>query len=225
MARRRRPIALPRVISREQARQLLEAVSPKSITAARNRAALEVMYRAGLRAHEVCGLRFRDIHWDDHLFDLRITKGSQARIVPFGPTLEAWLRLWQARRPVVANYEWFFCAISKGKQGQRLTPTWLRGMVYRAAAKAGLPDGLVCPHVMRHTFATELLESGANLRQVQQVLGHRNLNTTQLYTHVRPEALAAAIAAADNPAAAPMGMEALKDLELLEKSAMSLFEE
>jgi integrase/recombinase XerC len=161
---------LPEVISKEEAAALMSGMEPTSPTRTRNRAMLETMYRAGLRSHEVCSLRLRDIKWDERRFDLRITKGSQPRSVPFASALEGWLRLWQVHRPVLPNVEVFFCTTMRGKEGKQLKTNWLRAMVYRTAENAGLPKGLVSPHRLRHTFATELLDAGANLREVQELM-------------------------------------------------------
>ena len=222
MPMKTRPQTLPKVISQQEAAMLLAAMNPRSTRGARNRVLLEVMYRAGLRSQEVCSLRTSDIRWDEHRFALRETKGKYPRSVPFASALEGWLRIWEIYRPKVPGCDWFFCTISKGALGRPLWPSSLRRIVAIAARDAGLPKGLVSPHILRHTFATELLESGANLEEVRLVLGHASILTTQIYLHVRPQAVAAAIANADNPEAAP---DAIERVVAEHKGARQLFTE
>lgn len=184
MARR-----LPNVLDRSDVAKLMAAPNIRCATGLRNRVALELMYRAGLRVGEVCNLTPRDIRWRSMEISVRHGKGDKDRVVPFGGDLLVWLERWRDRRP--ENAERFLCTLA----GQPLAPRYLQQVVDRCARRAGLDPRSVTPHTLRHCFATECLEDGFTIREVQQLLGHANLQTTQIYTHVRPAELGAKIRA------------------------------
>ncbi|GAA3196820.1 tyrosine recombinase XerC [Actinocorallia longicatena] len=177
---------LPRILRQEEARELLDAEIEGEPEDLRDRALLELLYATGVRVSEVCGLDIGDL--DRETRTVRVLgKGDKQRTVPLGtPALaavEAWL---SSGRPVWA-VPGSGSALLLGVKGGRLGPTIARRVVHRRLAEAGLID--LTPHGLRHTAATHLLEGGADLRAVQELLGHASLQTTQLYTHVSPERL------------------------------------
>lgn len=186
MARR-----LPRILERDEVKRLLDACNIATPTGARNRAMLELMYRAGLRVGEVCRLKTADIRWEsEHLLVLR-SKGDTDRVVPLETGSLQILRLWLQMRPKVRS-PYLFLNI-KGEQVAPVLPRYVQQLMKLLARRAGIDPERVTPHVLRHCYATELLEEGFTIREVQQLLGHMWVTTTQIYTHVRPAQLAAKI--------------------------------
>lgn len=177
----KKPRPLPKTLTREQATRAVEAPAAEdSVIAIRDRAILELLYSSGLRRAELLGLRAEDFT-QDHA-EVRVTgKGSRQRVVPVGgPARRAvvdWLRV---RANLAAAEE---PALFVGQQGRRLSPGVLAQRLHHWATRAGLETRLH-PHRMRHSFATHLLEESADLRAVQELLGHARLATTQIYTHV-----------------------------------------
>jgi integrase/recombinase XerD len=187
--RRRRK--LPVVISRAEAIRLVEVPEPKTPRGLRDRAALELLYAAGLRASELCNLRIDELNLG--LGVVRpLGKGAKERVVPVGEparlALEAWLR--DGRPALLKGRPSPFVFI--GNRGRALSRMALFKIVRRAAAQAGIPRAL-SPHKLRHAFATHLLQGGADLRSVQEMLGHADISTTEIYTHVDREGLKATV--------------------------------
>ncbi|MGD9552331.1 MAG: tyrosine-type recombinase/integrase [Candidatus Caldatribacteriota bacterium] len=182
-------LKLPKVLSREDVEKMLKVPNVKCPTGLRNRVALQVMYRAGLRVSEVVNLSIDDLDLKKGYIYVQQGKNSKDRYVPIDEETATWLKRWLEIKP---ESEYLFCTLSGGKLSDR----YLREVCYRISEKAGVyvndnhKKKKVNPHVLRHTYATELLEEGFNIREVQQVLGHENLNTTMIYTAVRPESLA-----------------------------------
>jgi len=175
--------SLPKALSREQTAGLLDqAYSGR--TPFRDRAALELMYSSGLRAAEVVGMNVADISFADRTVFIR-GKGSKERLSLFGRTCEEALRQYLSSERVAAPGEQ---ALFTNPKGSRLSTRTLQMLVKRWAKLAGLPAS-VSPHTLRHTFATHLLDGGADLKSVQQLLGHESLATTQVYTHISIERL------------------------------------
>lgn len=174
---------LPRTLSVEEVARLLE--KPKATPAGlRDRALLEVLYGAGLRASEVLRLRLQDIDLDVG-FVRAIGKGDKERVVPLGrKALEA-LHLYNERgRPFLGGPGTLKAAeLFLNVRGRRLSRQGLHQLIKHYVHEAGLPDD-VSAHTLRHSFATHLLEGGADLRAVQEMLGHADLSTTQIYTHI-----------------------------------------
>jgi integrase/recombinase XerD len=178
----RRPRKLPRTLSPGEAERLIEAAAGTTPRALRDSAIVELLYGAGLRVSELTGLDRGSVDLDARL--LRCTgKGGKERIVPIGRKATEALRRYQSRglpyldrrhRP-----ELFLNA-----KGGPLTRAGVFLILRKVAAKAGLDPERVHPHLLRHSFATHLLEGGADLRSVQEMLGHADLATTELYTHV-----------------------------------------
>jgi integrase/recombinase XerC len=190
---------LPDVLGQEQMAVVLAVSEPAPETAQEPRAAalawrdcaiMELLYASGIRVSELCGLDVGDI--DDGRRTVRVLgKGSRERVVPIGIPAAAAVRRWQdAGRPLLAT-ERSGAALYLGARGGRLDPRTARRVVHaRIAAAGSVPDA--GPHGLRHTAATHLLEGGADLRSVQEILGHVSLASTQIYTHVSVERLLSA---------------------------------
>jgi len=180
LPRRRR--TLPRTLSPLEAERLVEAASGTSPRDLRDRALVELLYGAGLRVSEAVGLDKSSVDLDARLVRC-VGKGSKERVVPIGRQAVQALRRYMSRgRPFLdARHrpELFLNA-----KGGGLTRAGAFLILRRLAAKAGLEPERVHPHLLRHSFATHLLEGGADLRSVQEMLGHADLATTELYTHV-----------------------------------------
>jgi integrase/recombinase XerD len=178
----RRIRRLPRTLSPGEAERLIDAASGTSPRALRDCALVELLYGAGLRVSEAVSLDRAGVDLDERLVRT-VGKGGKERVVPVGRSAVEALRRYLARgRPHLDRKhrpELFLNA-----QGGALTRAGAFLILRRLAAKAGLEPERVHPHLLRHSFATHLLEGGADLRSVQEMLGHADLSTTELYTHV-----------------------------------------
>jgi len=178
---------LPDVLSQDDAARLLDKMDVQGPVGLRDLAVLELLYGTGVRVSELCGLDIDDL--DTGRGTVRVHgKGNRERIVPVGEpaarAIQDWLR---AGRPELAT-ENSGPALFLGTRGGRLHPTSARRIVHARIAEVGdMPD--LSPHGLRHSAATHLLEGGADLRSVQEILGHASLQTTQIYTHVSAERL------------------------------------
>jgi integrase/recombinase XerC len=186
----KQPKTLPRHLRPGEIENLIEApVAGEGPLALRDRAILELLYAAGLRVSELVGLDWRAIDLSARVLRV-VGKGRKERMVPFGrpaaDALRAWLEVWEAVRagkggeddePVFLN-----------NLGGRLTDRSVRRVIDRWVEQAAVARG-VHPHTLRHTFATHLLENGADLRAIQELLGHSSLSTTQKYTHLEVDRL------------------------------------
>lgn len=173
---------LPDVLTYQEVEALLAAPNPDEPLGWRDRALLEVGYGTGVRVSELVGLGVKDVWYDDALVRV-VGKGSKERLVPIGRRALGAAALYAREiRPNLdrgeAEERLFLNA-----RGSPLTRVGAWGIVKRSAERAGIEKG-VSPHTLRHTFATHLLEGGADLRAVQEMLGHADLSTTQIYTHV-----------------------------------------
>jgi integrase/recombinase XerC len=181
---------LPAVLRGDQAAALVEAPGEEaSPVLLRDRAALELLYATGIRVSELCGLDLSDVDRSRRLLRV-LGKGAKERAVPFGApagqALEDWLRLGRPTLATPASGQ----ALLLGARGGRLHTTVVRRLVAGYARAAGLPA--TSPHGLRHSAATHLLEGGADLRSVQELLGHSSLASTQIYTHVSVDRLRSA---------------------------------
>ena len=178
----RRTRHLPKTLSPGEAERLIEAAAGTQPRALRDQALVELLYGAGLRVSEAVGLDKAGVDLDDRLVRV-IGKGDKERVIPIGRHAAEALRRYLARgRPYLDRRhrpELFLNA-----KGGALTRSGAFLILRKLAAKAGLDPGRVHPHLLRHSFATHLLEGGADLRSVQEMLGHADLSTTELYTHV-----------------------------------------
>jgi len=172
---------LPSILQQDEVRRLIEvAPGDSSVAASRDRAIFETLYSSGLRVSELVGLNWRDIDEELGMVMVRSGKGNKDRLVPLGePALDALLKwrrampiAWEPAGPVIVNL-----------RGGRLTTRSVEKILQRRIAAAGISAGIT-PHGLRHSFATHMLNNGADLRSIQEMLGHASLATTQRYTHV-----------------------------------------
>ncbi|HEX3127176.1 MAG TPA: tyrosine recombinase XerC [Thermoanaerobaculia bacterium] len=191
------PKTLPRHLRPGEVENLLEAPDESGYTrdqqylTLRDRAILELLYAAGLRVSELVGLDWRDIDLSARV--LRVMgKGRKERMVPFGhpaqEALKAWLDVWEAIRARGGELDDDEDPVFLNFRGERLTVQTVRDVIDRWVDGEAVARG-VHPHTLRHTFATHLLENGADLRTIQELLGHSSLSTTQKYTHLEVERL------------------------------------
>jgi integrase/recombinase XerD len=181
------PASLPKALSVEEVEALLGAVAGHDRLAMRDRALLETLYAAGLRVSEATGLDVDDLDLEDGAVRA-FGKGSKERLVPIGRAARRALEAYLVRaRPLLAGPR-AGPALFLNAQGTRLTRQGCWKILRRHARHAGLQDK-VSPHVLRHSFATHLLAGGADIRSVQELLGHASLATTQVYTRVSPDRL------------------------------------
>jgi len=197
---------LPRFLTAQQTVALLEAPlaefkslgrpSPgeaHAVACLRDAACLETLYSCGLRISELCSLQAEDINWSQHLVKVR-GKGNKERLAPIGePALESIRRYWELLPSLPQGVEPVFRA--KRESSRTLYPRLMQLRLKRYLALAGL-DQQLTPHKLRHSFATHMLDAGADLRSVQELLGHAHLVTTQIYTHLTTERLKKAYNAA-----------------------------
>ena len=179
------PRSLPRYLSLDEVDALLDAPDTTTPEGLRDRAMLETLYATGLRVSELIGLRCEDIHFDAGYL-LCLGKGRKERIVPLGRSATGWIRKYNANsRPelVRESSPWLFLS----RRGQ-MTRQRFWQIIKACGIQAGIQRKL-SPHVVRHSFATHLLERGADLRSLQLMLGHADIGTTQIYTHVSRERL------------------------------------
>jgi site-specific recombinase XerD len=178
----RRPRSLPRTLSPAEAERLIDAALGSAPRALRDRALVELLYGAGLRVSEAVGLRRGAVDLEGRIVRV-LGKGDKERIVPLGrPATEALRRYLALGRPHLDRrhrHDLFLNA-----RGGALTRAGAFLILRRLADRAGLDPARVHPHLLRHSFATHLLEGGADLRSVQELLGHADLATTERYTHV-----------------------------------------
>jgi integrase/recombinase XerD len=181
---------IPHVLSPQSVNKLMDAPQPIDRYFVRNRAILETLYATGCRVSEVANLKMEDLYLDS-AFCKCFGKGGKQRIVPLGKSALNALRAYLAdQRPrlvrLAPDAPWLF--VSRGGKGLTREMIWI--LVRSYARRAGL-TGKVSPHTLRHSFATHLLAGGADLRSVQELLGHANIQTTQQYTHIDRERLRA----------------------------------
>ena len=176
-------LTLPKSLSTEEVDALIAAPDVSTPRGVRDRALIEVLYATGLRVSELVGLRFADVRLTEGYVQC-LGKGNKQRIVPLGEEAAVWVRRYvDAARPTLAKGRqtpWLFLNARNGRPLSRLG-FWkvLKGYAHQAGVRSN-----VSPHVLRHSFATHLLDRGADLRAIQVMLGHADLSTTQIYTHV-----------------------------------------
>jgi integrase/recombinase XerD len=181
----RATVPLPRTLRRDETEALLSATDTETSLGLRDRAMVEVLYGAGLRVSELVGLPLSAI--DSRTGLLRVTgKGDKDRIVPLGEQALAAVDryLSEARDALLGSRPDDSHALFLSRRGRPMTRQNFFALIRKLAVKAGIPSERVSPHVLRHAFATDLLDGGADLRSIQAMLGHTDLATTQIYTHV-----------------------------------------
>jgi integrase/recombinase XerC len=178
----RRERKLPHFLTTQQIATLL-AAPPATVLGARDRAILETMYAAGLRVSELVGLNDGDLQLDEGVVRVR-GKGRRERLAPLGSYALRALRAWLRRRPLAdSERQGAVAPVFVNKFGRRLTTRSVARMLEKYLAQTSL-DRRTSPHTLRHSFATHLLDNGADIRSVQELLGHKSLVTTQIYTHL-----------------------------------------
>ena len=172
-----------RFLEASEVQRLMETPSLKSLTGLRNRCMMGLMYEAGLRTDEVMSLKPRDVVLEEKRVEVLRGKGHKSRTVYFrSDELAMLLERWKRERP---RGEYLFPTVrsSEGK-GDKIDSRGFRITFKRYVDRAGLDPEVVTPHILRHTCATEMMRRGVNLRVIQEALGHKNIATTQIYTHV-----------------------------------------
>jgi integrase/recombinase XerD len=187
------PSGLPKPLREDDVERLISSITGEDSFARRDRALVEFLYATGARISEACGLSLADLDMDDSLVRL-FGKGSKERIVPFGRSAHRALSEWleEGGRGMLVPKRWksrdYADAVFLGVRGTRLTRQAAFGIVRKYASLAGIKDD-VSPHTLRHSCATHMLVHGADLRIVQELLGHASVSTTQVYTKVDDELL------------------------------------
>ena len=182
---------LPTVLTLDEINRMMAAIDLSSNEGHRNRAMMEMLYGSGLRVSELVNLQLSKIYLHEH-YMLIEGKGSKQRLVPLSPVAEEWFGYWMQERST-----WPLKPESKdiafvNRYGRPLTRAMVFTIVRRLCSEAGITK-TVSPHTLRHSFATHLLQNGADLRVIQQLLGHEDLSTTEIYTHLNVQDLRQAI--------------------------------
>lgn len=173
---------LPDVLSVEEIDDMVEAVDMTKAEGQRNRAIIETLYGCGLRVSELCNLTIDSINFDES-FMIVVGKGDKQRLVPMSPASIEEIRLWLAKRAELNVKRGEEGILFLNRRGRRLTRVMVFYIVRDLAEAVGVRK-TISPHTLRHSFATHLLEGGANLRAIQQMLGHESIATTELYLHL-----------------------------------------
>ena len=173
---------LPETLNAPEVERLLESVSETDPLGLRDRAMLELLYASGLRVSELCNVRLEGLDLDEGM--IRVTgKGNKTRLIPVGSKACAAIKQYlETERPTLVAPR-TGAEIFLSVRGKKLTPQRIWQLIKQYAARAGLESN-VYPHLLRHSFATHLLGGGADLRVIQEMLGHADISTTQIYTHV-----------------------------------------
>lgn len=182
---------LPTVLTLDEVNRMMAAIDLSSNEGHRNRAMMEMLYGSGLRVSELVNLKLSRIYLSEH-YMLIEGKGSKQRLVPLSPVAEEWFGYWMQERaswplkPEAKDYAFV------NRYGRPLTRVMVFTIVRKLCAEAGIIK-TVSPHTLRHSFATHLLQNGADLRIIQQLLGHEDLATTEIYTHLNVQDLRQAV--------------------------------
>ena len=183
----KQPLRVPKTLSEPQVESLLAAPDVETPLGLRDRAMLELMYASGLRVSELVGLKLFNLGMNEGVLRV-LGKGSKERLVPFGQVARDWIEryLAEARPAILAGQQTEDLFVTARGQGMSRVMFWM--IVKKQALAAGITAPL-SPHTLRHAFATHLLNHGADLRAVQMLLGHADISTTTIYTHVARERL------------------------------------
>jgi integrase/recombinase XerD len=186
------PQKLPEVLSVEEIDMLINEIDLSKPEGQRNKAILETLYSCGLRVSEVVGLKISDISFDEGYIKV-IGKGNKQRLVPLGSTAEKFIRIYMndIRRHIAVKKE-AEDILFVNRSGGKLSRVMVFLVIQKLKEKTGLKKH-ISPHTFRHSFATHLVEGGADLRAVQEMLGHESITTTEIYTHIDREYLRDAI--------------------------------
>ncbi|MEO6307558.1 MAG: tyrosine recombinase XerC [Nitrospiraceae bacterium] len=212
----KQPKHLPRVLTKDDAAALMEFPSDQAGGSHRDRALLETLYSTGARVSELVGIDLDDLRASEGLLHLR-GKGRKERIVPIGEVALRAIQAYLAQRPLpltdsrdlATKMKRVSSPVFRNSRGGRLTTRSVARIVARYSSR--LAGGSVSPHTLRHSFATHLLDEGADLRSIQEMLGHVSLSTTQKYTHLATDQLLAIYDKAHPRAGRPTGLRVTKD--------------
>jgi len=179
----RQPKHLPEVLTLEEVEHILDAIDLSTPEGQRDRCLIELLYSCGLRVSEVCALRLSDLFFDEGFVRV-IGKGDKQRVVPISPRAMHEVHNWlDARADIAVKPEDEDVLFVSARRGRRLSRVTVFHNIKQHVAAAGI-DKSVSPHTFRHTFATHLLEGGASLPAIQAMLGHEDIGTTEIYTHL-----------------------------------------
>ena len=170
--------SLPDTLSTEEIDLIINSIDPSTTKGLRDRAILELLYSCGLRVSELCDLKIGDLFFGEGYIRV-IGKGDKQRFVPINGIARERISVYKDHRSAPRNEDTLFL----NNRGSRLTRVMIFTIIKQAAQRAGI-DKKISPHTFRHSFATHLLAGGANIRQVQELLGHENILTTEIYTHL-----------------------------------------
>lgn len=173
---------LPEVLATEEVDRMEAAIDLSKWEGQRNRAIIEVLFSCGLRVSELVSLKFSDVFAEEKYLRI-VGKGDKERLVPISDTALNEIKLWLFDRNLMKIKPGEQDYVFLNRRGAHLTRTMILIMIKRTAEDAGITK-TVSPHTLRHSFATALLQGGANLRAIQEMLGHENIKTTQIYTHI-----------------------------------------
>lgn len=183
---------LPEVLDKEEIDALIAAIDLSKNEGHRNRAIIETLYSCGLRVSELIGLKITNLYFDEGFIRV-IGKGNKERLVPVSPSVEKEVNLYQhyvrVHQDIAPGHEDILFLNRRGKQ---LTRVMIFTIIKQLAEAIGLHKN-ISPHTFRHSFATHMVENGANLRAIQEMLGHESISTTEIYTHLSDDLLKAAI--------------------------------
>ena len=182
---------LPVVLTLDEVNRMMAAIDLSTNEGHRNRAMMEMLYGSGLRVSELVELKLSHIYLDEH-YMLIEGKGSKQRLVPLSPVAEEWFAYWMQERSTWPLKPESQDIAFVNRYGRPLTRAMVFTIVRRLCAEAGITK-TVSPHTLRHSFATHLLQNGADLRVIQQLLGHEDLATTEIYTHLDVQDLREAV--------------------------------
>ena len=174
---------LPDTLAVDEIDSIIKAIVLSSKQGERNRAIIETLYGCGLRVSELTNLKISDLYFDEGF--IKVTgKGDKQRLVPIGPTTEKYITIYRKEIRVHQHIDSSAKdTLFLNQHGRQLTRAMIFTIVKRLAEKAGIQK-TISPHTFRHSFATHLLENGADLRAIQQMLGHESITTTEIYTHI-----------------------------------------
>ena len=175
-------LRLPEVLSVKEIDRIIEAIDLSKAEGQRNKAIIETLYGSGLRVSELINIELSKIYFAEG-YMLVEGKGSKQRLVPLSPQSIRQIELWKVDRNLLRVKKGSEDVLFLNRRGGKLTRAMIFTIVKELAAMAGIRKN-VSPHTFRHSFATHLLENGANLRAIQQLLGHESITTTELYTHI-----------------------------------------
>lgn len=173
---------LPEVLTVEEIDRIIETVDMDKKEGQRNRAILETLYSCGLRVSELCNLKLSDLYFDEGFIKVE-GKGNKQRLVPISPRAIKEIRYWLLDRNQGKIKQGFEDYVFLARWGNNISRIMVFHLIKELAEKAGITKN-ISPHTFRHSFATHLLEGGANLRAIQSMLGHESIATTEIYTHI-----------------------------------------